>query len=137
MPLDEATSAAPLAPTQTTVRRSCPARVLVVEDNHVIALDIEGVLRALGVDEVLLTTRLTDALAALRRGPWDLAILDHHLAEGETTAAVAFELHERFVPILHIGEDEMSAAEDGAVRLAKPFSQGQLERAIDATLALG
>jgi CheY-like chemotaxis protein len=115
-------------------------RVLVVEDNHVIAMDIEGMLRTFGASEIGIATELSGALAALHGNTWDLAILDHHLAEGETTSVVASSLKAMSVPILRIGADLVSLSEqrlEGGVLLAKPFSQGQLKEAIEAVLQAG
>lgn len=76
-------------------------RVLVVEDQFVIALDMEQMLRLLGADAVDLATSIPDALAVLERTPPDLAILDLRLGT-ETTATIAETLQARAIPLIFV-----------------------------------
>ena len=76
-------------------------RALVVEDQFLIALDMEVMLRALGVRAVDLATGIADALAAIDRTPPDLAILDWKLGV-TTTVPVAEALRVRGTPFVFV-----------------------------------
>jgi CheY-like chemotaxis protein len=84
-------------------------RVLVVEDQFLIAMDIEKMLRALGAANVDLASSIADALAAIERTPPDLAALDLRLGT-ETTAPVAEALQARSIPLVYVtGYDDLNA----------------------------
>ncbi len=74
-------------------------RVLVVEDQFVIALDMERMLRTLGAGAVDLAASIPDALATIARTPPDLAILDLKLRT-ETTVPIAEALQARAIPLV-------------------------------------
>lgn len=74
-------------------------KVLLVEDQLVIALEAEDMLRRMGVKNILSCSTESDALEALRTGQPDCAILDVNL--GATTAlGVADELKRLGVPFI-------------------------------------
>lgn len=104
-------------------------RVLVVEDEFVIALDMEQMLRALGADAIDLATSLPDALAAIARAPPDLAILDLKLRT-ETTVPIAEALQLRAIPLIFAtGYGDLGALPAslrGAPLLRKPVSLAAL-----------
>ena len=66
-----------------------PRRVLVVEDDAVLALDIEATLADAGVREVVLVATTADALAALREAKPDVMVIDVHLADRSDGWALA------------------------------------------------
>jgi len=103
--------------------------VLVVEDQFVIALDMEQMLRVLGADTVDLATSLSDALAVIARTPPDLAILDLKLETG-TTAAIAEALRARAIPLIFVtgyGDlDALPASLRHAPLLRKPVDRAAL-----------
>lgn len=74
-------------------------KALLVEDNFIIALDAEQILLKLGFNEVEVCGNLQDAMEFLEYTSPDFAILDYNLG-GETSEAVAIELHERQVPFM-------------------------------------
>lgn len=66
-----------------------PSRVLVVEDDAVLALTIEDALRQAGIAEVELTASTDAALEALRRDRPEAVVLDVHLADRDDGWAIA------------------------------------------------
>ncbi|MCD1573400.1 response regulator, partial [Agromyces mediolanus] len=76
-----------------------PQRVLLIEDNMIIALDTEEMLRELGVPEVLVSGSVTQALRAIEKEVPDFAVLDFNLGE-ESSEPVARELARRGVPFV-------------------------------------
>jgi DNA-binding response OmpR family regulator len=74
-------------------------RILVVEDEFLVALMIERALEAAGCQVVGPVGRLGEAVEAARAGPLDGAILDIHL-HGETVSLVAERLLRAGVPVL-------------------------------------
>lgn len=64
-------------------------RVLVVEDDAVLALAIEAALRDAGVAEVVICPSLARTMEALEQGPADAIVLDVHLADRDDGWALA------------------------------------------------
>lgn len=105
-------------------------RVLVVEDEGVVALLIEDMLQDLGCVVVGSIANLSRALEAARVETFDLAMLDVNL-DGQLVFPVAEVLRSRRVPFLfstgygRIGVPDMF--NDREV-LSKPFVKDELER---------
>lgn len=114
-------------------------RALVVEDHFLIALDMEVMLRALGVRIVDLANCVRDALAAIDRKPPDFAILDLKLGAKMTALPVAEVLQARAVPFVFVtGYDDFTvvpASMHNAPLVRKPVLFANLQAAL-ATLAL-
>lgn len=103
-------------------------RVLVVEDEMIVALEIEGILREAGCEIVGPVGTLPEALSAAQTGSLDAAILDVNL-DGEWTVPVAAELQRRSIPfILATGyaESALPAQWRELPRLIKPFEGSEL-----------
>lgn len=76
-------------------------RVLVLEDEYLIAVYIEDILLSAGAREVVLADRLGEAMKVLAAPePVDLAILDVRI-RGESSVTVAASLLERRVPFVY------------------------------------
>ena len=89
-------------------------RGLVLEDEFLIAIDLEELLQTSGA-EVLAVSRVEKALEALRdQGPWDFAILDRHLGN-TTSAGVAAAFAEKKIPFVFL-----TGSRSGAGRVAAP-----------------
>lgn len=73
--------------------------VLIVEDNFIIAMDVEELVIELGAPTVHLATTCDQALSAIKTAEISAAILDFNL-ENETSEAVADALHERGIPFV-------------------------------------
>lgn len=77
---------------EKTILRKLPPelrRVLVVEDDALLAMSIEQALLDAGVGEVILCSSTEEALAALRQQRPDALILDVHLADRNDGWAIA------------------------------------------------
>ncbi|MCV0382394.1 MAG: response regulator [Erythrobacter sp.] len=66
-----------------------PRRVLVVEDDGILAISIEDALRDAGIEDVELTASTEAALESLRREQPDAVVLDVHLADRDDGWAIA------------------------------------------------
>jgi DNA-binding response OmpR family regulator len=75
------------------------SRILVVEDDFFIRIDLESILRDAGADIVGPCSGIADALAALANGKVTAAILDVRLG-CETVAPVARELTKKDTPFV-------------------------------------
>ena len=114
-------------------------RVLLVEDEAMIAMLVEDMLEDLGHELVKVATRLEEALAAVRNEAVDLAILDLNLG-GVLTYPVADALARRGIPFIFAtgyGSGGLKEPYAGRATLQKPFDQKSLEQAITAILGRG
>jgi CheY-like chemotaxis protein len=107
-------------------------RVLVVEDEALVRMMIERVLRSLGCKVVATAALLDDALTKAAALQVDVAMLDINLA-GKTSYPVARVLRDRCIPFLiatGYGETQLPPDLQGAAILAKPFKIRSLEGAL-------
>jgi two-component SAPR family response regulator len=108
-------------------------RILIVEDELLLAMDYEEMLRREGFLVLGPVGRQASALALLERERPDAAILDVNLA-GERSTAVAEALAKRGVPFVVVsGYAERTLSEPvlrGAPRLDKPVQARELVRLI-------
>jgi len=115
-------------------RRKRPIkRLLLVEDEALIALDTEHFLREAGFAVVATVDRAEDAAAVLAAGPVDLVITDMGLADGGSGLDVVRGAGEAGVPVLIVtGACPLDTAEGAIGCLAKPYSRNGLLKAIAA-----
>ena len=107
-------------------------RILVVEDEFLIALDIAGVLEQAGLAVVGPAGSVGDALRALEREVVHGALLDAHLA-GEPVGRVADELKARNIPFAFVsgyGREQLPEAHRTAPLVKKPFTGRDLLAAV-------
>lgn len=126
----------PATATQGVLRIADPA-VLIVEDQMLIALDLETMLADEGLSKVATTSSVRQALAQIEAAPPDLAILDINL--GTTNSfAVADELHKRGTPYVFAtgyGEGaDLPMAHAGVPIVRKPYTRGAIVAALTAVL---
>ena len=112
-------------------------RVLVVEDEMMIAMLVEDMLAELGC-AVVGPAHALDAALSLARSEdgLDAALLDVNLA-GQPVFAVADALREKGVPAIFstgYGEAGLRDIDRGAPVLQKPFRAGDLARALNQAL---
>ncbi|WP_421570607.1 response regulator [Stenotrophomonas sp. PD6] len=115
------------------------ARVLLVEDESLVAMMVEDCLVELGYEVVALAGTVDDALAALQRAPIDVAVLDVNLG-GTPSFPVAEALEARGIPYLFLtGYDRSAIPEPLRHRygLQKPFRMRDLDRALHSLQAAG
>jgi len=107
-------------------------RVLVVEDEMLIGMLLEDMLIDLGHEVAAIVPRLKEAMAAVDRETYDLAILDVHL-HGESAFPVAEALIAKGIPfVFATGYGERGLPENyrGRPVLQKPFAKDDLERVL-------
>lgn len=107
-------------------------RILLVEDEAVIAFAVEDMLLDLGCEVVGPAFRLEDAIAIAAREQLDGAILDVNLNE-QRSYAVADELRQRGVPFLFAtgyAEGGVQWDDHPVEVLAKPYRRDQIAGAL-------
>jgi CheY-like chemotaxis protein len=111
--------------------------VLVVEDEFLVALDMETILAEAGFDVVGPVGNVADALRLIAQSPPDAALLDNNL-NGESATAVAEALSAMHVPFAFVsGNDRESlpSAFTSVLLVRKPYDATRLvETAISLTL---
>ncbi|RUM97795.1 response regulator [Pseudaminobacter arsenicus] len=110
-------------------------RILVLEDEFLIAMDVEQLCRDNGAADVVIAQDLT-AIDPEQPGPsFDAAILDIMLG-GISTLPFARKLHERGVPFIfasgYTDFEEILAAFPGVLVIGKPYSGDELIEAVAA-----
>src|ERR1700689_3665216 len=109
-------------------------RVLVVEDEVMIRMLLEGMLTDLGHTVVAEAGEIDQALALAKQGDFDIAILDVNL-DGKPITPVVEILIERGVPFVFAsgyGQRGVPEAYRASPALQKPFQVEALAKAIDA-----
>jgi len=109
-------------------------RVLIVEDEMLVAMNIEDMLADIGCEVAGLACRLDTGLALARDGAFDIAMLDVNLA-GDLSFPIADILEERGIPYLFASGYGRKGVRDEygtAPVLQKPFRARDLEQAIMA-----
>ena len=110
-------------------------RVLVVEDNMIIAMDAADILTELGCDEVTTASSVGEALRLIGSGAFDHALLDVNLGH-ETSVAVAEALRAQGIPFLiatgYGATDDLSEAYFAAPILKKPFTKRSVRAGFSA-----
>jgi len=112
-------------------KRLAGLRILVVEDEAIIAMLLEDMLADFGCEVVGVVPAIEAALAVVRDQPVDGALLDMNV-HGESTVPVAEELAGRAIPFLLVtgyGDRDIDPPViRTAPRLKKPFSEAELAR---------
>ncbi|WP_447763802.1 response regulator [Sphingopyxis panaciterrae] len=107
--------------------------ILIVEDDPLVSMMLEGYLDALGCDVAGCVETVADAVFRITGGSIDAAILDVHLANGETSEPVAAVLNAACIPyIVTTGgfNNNVEAAYKDAPILRKPFTMTSLSQAL-------
>jgi DNA-binding response OmpR family regulator len=102
-------------------------RVLIIEDEALIALDLEDALTTAGFEVVGIAKSLPEALAAVAQANFSVAIVDAFLS-GESSAPIAEVLHTSALPFVVVSgyeADDLLWAQ-GARFVAKPFNYAEL-----------
>ena len=123
------------SPAQNVSARSL--RVLIVEDEPMIAELYAEVLSALGHEACLIVHSEQEAVDAALYGKPDLMIVDEHLQDGCGRKAMSRILAQMPIPHLFVsGRAIHPEAGRRPVFLQKPFNEAQLVRAIDEAIRL-
>lgn len=110
-------------------------RILIVEDEPLIAMMLEDFLEALGMHVAGVADSVDGALELVTGQEIDAAILDVNLRGGETSWPVADALSDRAIPFrLATGGSNDVIAEAHRTRpvLSKPFTMDGVEQALAA-----
>ena len=114
------------------------AKVLVAEDEALIAMDIETSLREQGCIVLGPTATIAATLASLSRDRPDVALLDLHLLDGLATP-IAATLAAMGVPFAVLAGDRLDVLEDAALagvpRIEKPWGAGDVVQMVGQLLA--
>lgn len=114
-------------------------RVLVVEDEYLVALLVEDMLQTLGYEVAEIAPNLAAATTAAEAGDFDVAILDVNL-NGTMSSPVAEILARRKIPFIFAtgygkaGPHEQFA---DAPSLQKPFEESDLSRVLSSVMGRG
>jgi CheY-like chemotaxis protein len=114
-------------------------RVLLVEDEALVALMIEEMLVELGFNVVASAGQLKRACELATNAVFDLAVLDVNLG-GEMAFPVAHILRTRSIPFLFstgYGAPSLADQFSGVPVIGKPFSVDQLRQKIEVLLQSG
>lgn len=113
------------------------ARILVVEDDSLVAMMVEDMLADIGCGEVTLAATLADALHQAGTGAFDFALLDINIA-GEPVFPVAEALKTRAIPFAFAsgyGAPSLPPEYRACAVAAKPFRLDDLDAVVTAALA--
>ena len=116
-----------------------PLRILIVEDEILIALELESLLQDLGHDVVGMAASSGEALSLGQELKPDLAFVDIHLADGPTGVDVARHLAAQHrVTVLFMTANTKRIPEDFAGAwgvIAKPYTERGVREALGYVMA--
>jgi DNA-binding response OmpR family regulator len=114
------------------------ARILIVEDDALLALDVVRVLESAGFAVVGPAGSSAKALDLIAKVGCDAAVLDINLGRNVTSEPVAVELiaqGKRFVTVTGYSHDQRPSIYDGHPILTKPLRRGALVAELNRLLA--
>jgi DNA-binding response OmpR family regulator len=117
-----------LLPGQSTERALRGRRIILIEDEPLIAMDLESTLTAAGAEIVGSAGTLDNAKLLIADAQCDAALLDSNLA-GHPVDELAAALTQRNIPFAFVtgyGRESMPRGFRDAVLLKKPFNPEQL-----------
>jgi two-component system, response regulator PdtaR len=114
--------------------RGKPLRILIVEDEFLIALELESLLQDAGHDVVGIAASSAEAIALAKEFSPEIAFVDVHLADGLTGIDVARSLSdEQQVTVLFMTANAKRIPEDFAGArgvIAKPYTERGVKEAL-------
>ncbi len=113
-----------------------PLKVLIVEDEVLIAMLFADVLEEMGHTVCAMESTEADAVAAAAKFHPDLIIADARLRKGSGIAALATILRSGHVPHVFVSGDVsgVRAARPDAIVIQKPFFASDLARAVELAM---
>lgn len=109
-------------------------RILIIEDEPIIALDLQDLLEDAGFDVVGVAEQLATAMELIESAAFDAAIVDANL-RGVSSSPAALALADRRVPFIVLSGyslKQQDAAFASAVFIQKPCRPAQLISALKA-----
>jgi DNA-binding response OmpR family regulator len=125
-----------MIPRTTTLNNQQKARVLIIEDEPMLAFCLEELLSEAGFEITGVASRLASALAAIESGMCDAAIVDANLA-GLSASPAALALAARGVPFIVLSgysSAQQASAFSGALCFQKPCQPENLIQALRGIL---
>jgi two-component system, response regulator PdtaR len=127
----------PYAPCECAYELMKALRVLVIEDDALIAMLLTQLLASMGHDVCATAASEAEAVSAATRCDPDLMIVDAGLGRGSGVSAVEQIL--RAGPLAHVfvsgDAEKVLRRRPDAIVVRKPFRESELARAIDTALA--
>jgi CheY-like chemotaxis protein/DNA-directed RNA polymerase specialized sigma24 family protein len=123
----------------TEIESQTHARVLIIEDEPMIAMDIEALVTDLGHEVTAIATTHQEAVAAARRSRPSLILADVQLADSSSGVEAVNEMLEQFrVPVIFITAfpERLLTGErpEPAFLITKPFQRSTVKAAIAQAL---
>ena len=109
-------------------------RVLIVEDDPFIAMDLEDTLVEAGYKVCGLAGSVAEGLLTLERERPSVATLDYHLGS-ETSDAIALALDARAIPYCYISGNAHELGEATAPVISKPVAPRTVVRTVERLVA--
>ena len=116
-----------------TTETTREAKVLIVEDDPFIALDLEDTFSRAGYRVTGMAHSVDDGLALIESDPPEAATLDYQLGR-ETSEAIAEALDRRSIPYCFISGRGDLIADDTHPVLSKPTASGMVLRTVETLL---
>ncbi|MEA3041708.1 MAG: hypothetical protein QOC65_1197 [Sphingomonadales bacterium] len=111
-------------------------RILIVEDEPIVAIALQDMLEDLGYEVAGPAFRVAAALTLAEQGGFDAAILDVNMGDGESYG-VADRLKAAGIPYLFAtgyGREGLAAGHQDALVLRKPYRDADVAAALTALL---
>jgi CheY-like chemotaxis protein len=112
--------------------------VLIAEDEVLLALEIEDLVRSIGCTVVGPAGGVAELLALVDRTRFDVALLDVCLRHGEAVYAVVDRLRTRGIPFVFMtayDEEHIDPRYADVRVICKPFSRGEIESCLSTLVA--
>ena len=116
---------------------AAPPRVLLAEDNALIALDLEELLQTYGCDVVGPSVTVQEALDVLRYQAIDIAVIDYLLEDGEAEP-LACALDRKGIPYAictGAGQDKIGSLYPNTPIIGKPFTPEDVSVVVNCLIA--
>ncbi len=116
---------------------SMTRHVLIVEDDMLVAMLVEDMVRDLGYEVIGPASTVKEAMLLIEQRPIDCAILDINLGRGVVSAPIAQELGCRDIPFIFAsgyGSQDATEGAGGTLVLNKPYRLKDLDDALRAVV---
>lgn len=115
-----------------------PLHALVIEDDMLILLDIEEILKSIGIAQVSCCTSVEQAAKMMETRRPHFALMDYHVGK-TTTDEIALMLQKMQVPFAFvtasISPADMIPELSSSLVIMKPFSETDIQESVDLLLA--
>jgi DNA-binding response OmpR family regulator len=118
------------------ISRASALRIFIVEDEMLLAMNLEDMVNELGHEVVAVASRISQALTIAANADFNLAILDLNLA-GDSSFPVADVLRSRdilFMFATGYGAQGLTEKYLNETVLPKPYGMRELRKAIDSVM---